>query len=258
MDSTTRKLGPTVQGRETPVPVDVGGARTGPPRPLADDCSGGTVASQADLLETTTGKGKGGSSTQGKSFLESLGKRMQRIPSLQKIQTSANGPFSAPVSPVGNMAVLDLTWSDDEGRSLKRRKEEDGTNMDQEVIEGDKKMAVALRKIIKDIDKESRKMMQVIRENTNTKRELREIAGKMRSLTSQLMTTEAQEMLRRLGVKGSVHNVENLDAEVQTEETNLIYELEFLRDTNRKLILENTKLKEEIQNKRRKWSQTTR
>lgn len=46
--------------------------------------------------------------------------------------------------------------------------------------------------------------MKLVRENTNTKREIKEMASKLRSLTSQLMTTEAQNVFQKMGTKGNI------------------------------------------------------
>lgn len=59
-------------------------------------------------------------------------------------------------------------------------------------------MACSIRKIIRSLDTEVRKVAVIAKER-NTKREIKESSLKLRSLLSQLMTNEVQELLQKLG-----------------------------------------------------------
>lgn len=105
------------------------------------------------------------------------------------------------------MGVLDLTWNDEENRSTKRKKFGD-TNIEEDktVNDGERMLAGKIVKIIKDLDEEIRIMSKVVKDNVNTKREIKDSIAKLRSKMSQLMTCEAQGLLSVLGRTQSKEN----------------------------------------------------
>ncbi|KAJ8953414.1 hypothetical protein NQ318_023531 [Aromia moschata] len=138
--------------------------------------------------------------------------------------------YSAPSSPTMNVAVLDLTWDEDEARSVKKRRYEEEssetptTDTDDDVQAGEEKLATKIRKVIKTLDKDIRTLV-VLTGEKNIKGEIKEMAVRLRSLMSQIMTNEAQAILQKMGkaesdtipVNTTVKQVEYMDTLQQTE-----------------------------------------
>lgn len=121
-------------------------------------------------------------------------------------------------APSRNMAFVDLTWDQEQGRSSKRKRPSDSVDPvnrrektdDKEDVDEDlgrdDKMRNLLRKVIHKMDKASRELSKLIKENPNTKREIKEVGAQIRSLSSTLETEEIQELLRKIGRDTVVEN----------------------------------------------------
>lgn len=144
---------------------------------------------------------------------------------IEKLKGSLNVSRSAPTSP--NTAEIVLTWDEEAGRSVKRRRDDSlTTSKSEEQDRESEKMAEALRKLIRSIDKEIRTLSKMVKDNINTKKEIKETTLTLRSLSSRLMTTEYQGLLAGLG-RGTSSSAVNAcnpveDAGTQTEGGELV------------------------------------
>lgn len=113
---------------------------------------------------------------------------------LLKLKMGQGVSTSAPTSP--NIGTMDLTWDEDEARSVKRKRvgEEQAQQKSQELVSSEERMAKVLRKSIKEVDGEVRKLAEWTKER-NTKKEIKEIASKLRSLMSIVLSNQNWELL---------------------------------------------------------------
>lgn len=130
--------------------------------------------------------------------------RSQRSSKLMRMTTVLSpekyeqiGPTSATGTPVAkNVGYLDLTWDHEERRSAKRRRGDSPvTQKENEQLTEHRKMQAKLKTRLLKLEKEAQKFQQLIRDNTNTKKEIKEQSEKIRSTTSQIMTRELQAVL---------------------------------------------------------------
>lgn len=119
---------------------------------------------------------------------------------MEKLKAGLVESTSAPTSP--NVGCLDLTWDEDEARSVKRKRED-------EVTSGER-LARALRKTFKEVDGEVRKLSERAKER-NTKKEIKEIAAKLRSLMSLALTDQNWELLQTMGRRTQERNMEECE-----------------------------------------------
>lgn len=212
----------TEQGRDTPVPVGVGGSRAGPPRPSSDDCPAKPVGDQAGSLVLNTGKKTreerrsslpklnlsgslptcGEMSIDTKAALEDtvrlgyLGKQKDK---LANIFLESRNAVSAPTSPMTNVQVLDLTWDEAGERSVKRKRAEGNVlQTAEEAKSAEERLARSLRKTLKDVDKDVRALAELAKER-NTKKEIKDLASRLRSMMSLVMSDTNQQLMQNLG-----------------------------------------------------------
>ncbi|KAJ8939472.1 hypothetical protein NQ318_022526 [Aromia moschata] len=212
----------TVQGRDTPVPVGEGGARAGSPRPSSNDCPGPPVDPQAGALKKAI-EGIDKDKNVQEWAKAALGKTKDKPRLRLRCDLREKQAYSAPSSPTMNVAVLDLTWDEDEARSVKKRRYEEEssetptTDTDDDVQAGEEKLAMKIRKVIKTLDKDIR-TLAVLTGEKNIKGEIKEMAVRLRSLMSQIMTNEAQAILQKMGkAESDTIPVEYMDTLQQTE-----------------------------------------
>lgn len=95
------------------------------------------------------------------------------------------------------IATLDLTWNNDEGRSIKRKREgENGKTTCGDDGGFDAATTLASKDIMGQIDSTIRELAAIVRDNSNTKKEINEITTRLRDLSSQLMTEKMQDALK--------------------------------------------------------------
>lgn len=89
---------------------------------------------------------------------------------LLKLKMGQGVSTSAPTSP--NIGTMDLTWDEDEARSVKRKRvgEEQAQQKSQELVSSEERMAKVLRKSIKEVDGEVRKLAEWTKERNTKKR----------------------------------------------------------------------------------------
>lgn len=128
----------------------------------------------------------------------SLGKRRESLAKLRfdpEFRVSA----SAPTSP--NVSTLELTWDEDKERSIKRKKvsmELMVGDDDAEILSANIRLANSFRRILGDVDEDVRKLAESAKER-NTKREIKEICGRLRSQMSLLTSATKRQLLMKLG-----------------------------------------------------------
>ncbi|KAK4873768.1 hypothetical protein RN001_013128 [Aquatica leii] len=144
-----------------------------------------------------------------------------------------------------NMGLLDLTWDEEEGRSVKkrRRNETEETPARQDDVSLPLKLAARFRKTLKEMDKEIGILSQYVRENTNTKKEIKSCARSLKSLNSALNTDEMKELLQSLGRAHRDAEQENLEQKLLEEITERKHREAELIEKNYKL----TKLQRELE-----------
>lgn len=152
------------------------------------DCLGSSVALQADIPEPVTGE---------KTYVKPA--KRTRGP-LGKLCLGIEGTRSAPSSPTANISVLDLTWDEEEARSVKRMREDAASTETgyEDAYSINAKLAFTVRETLKKIDTETRSPAEHARER-NTKKEIKEISSHLRSLLSVITSSQVQQLLQRLG-----------------------------------------------------------
>lgn len=152
---------------------------------------------------------------------------------------------SAPTSP--NLGIVDLTWDEEKGRSVKRKCKEGAAQEQRRSPHEDKNMAGSIMKLIRNLEKEVRALGKVVRENANTKREIKDITSSLRSMTSRLVSDEMQAILCTMGKKTEVDvsiaepRVEDKGCQAESDQRgkdvvrDLHQELEFLQKENQML-----------------------
>lgn len=142
-------------------------------------------------------------------------------------------------TPTLNKSIcIDLCWDEDEGKSIKKRKlselgEHRGNNAEAENYLSTAQETSArnakwksLKKLIKSMDEVTRELSKLITNNTNTKREIKEAASKLRTKSSLMNTADMWEFINsiRAGDVLSTKETEvpgyNIDCNTQTEDTN--------------------------------------
>lgn len=172
-----------MQERDTPVPVDVGGGRTGLPRPSADDCSAGTVSSQADLLETATGKGKSSLNRIGPK----LGVECKELPKYDRI-----GSISSQLK-----SIRRNSWGGEPPRKRKVR-DDSFEGVGDSVTPYKRKQdpaAFTLMEALDMITKYTRILDKLVGENPNTKKEIKETVSHLRKNAEVIGRITVQEWL---------------------------------------------------------------
>ncbi|XP_066261221.1 golgin subfamily A member 6-like protein 25 [Euwallacea similis] len=197
MMERTEEKSVTAQRRETLVPVGEVGEREGPPRPLASILSASQAGNQAGTLATATGTKKTQESSEKQENKERTPTKTQKLKKLSMVVSPSEyyTPGKTPARETQkNITFLDLTWDDEEHKSVKRKRVEDN---DTERMGGspDKKLKRKLRKLLARMEKEVKHLRKVARENQNTKKEIKEIAENLNCITSGIMTTEMQNVM---------------------------------------------------------------
>lgn len=120
------------------------------------------------------------------------------------IQTSPSEPWGSLFTEKGtpkNVGCVDLQWDERQGKSVKRKKGDGGSDTQdtwKEDAGKSKKLATKIRTIIEVLNKETKDLSKLSKENVTTKREIKESIGKLRSLASQLMTNDMQEIIQSM------------------------------------------------------------
>jgi hypothetical protein len=101
----------------------------------------------------------------------------------------------------GNLSLLEYKWDHEEHRSVKKRRLEE-TSLEDEIVEVEKARTLLVRKykqLVTRLGKETKALCQIVRENQNTNRKIKEVSNKLESTVSQMTTEEMQELLHTLG-----------------------------------------------------------
>ena len=135
-------------------------------------------------------------------------------------------PQSKPAG--SNISIIDLTWCEEDGRSHKRKRTDRLKEEEQEEMDADSKLQTKLLQLIKQLDKEARKLDKTMADNPNTKREIKEISLAIRSLTSQATTKHIWSMVstrhqRRSKGPELVAMTETEDAGCQVDTTETMF-----------------------------------
>jgi hypothetical protein len=112
-------------------------------------------------------------------------------------------PAAEKLSP-GNITTFDYKWDHDEHKSIKKRKIEE-TSLEEELRDVEKAKILLARKykqLITRLEKETKALCQIVRENQNTNRKIKEVSYKLESTVSQMNTEEMHELLNTLGQEG--------------------------------------------------------
>jgi hypothetical protein len=112
-------------------------------------------------------------------------------------------PAAEKLSP-GNITTFDYKWDHDEHKSIKKRKIEE-TSLEEELRDVEKARILLARKykqLITRLEKETKALCQIVRENQNTNRKIKEVSYKLESTVSQMNTEEMHELLNTLGQEG--------------------------------------------------------
>jgi len=191
----------TVQGRDTPVPVGDRGGREGLDRPSASDFSASPVVHQAGKATSATGTNE--------SDDEVLAPWR---PMEKRLSCNTSPPWSAGQQPQAvptptRTAYIDLRWDDEEGKSIKKRKREKAlSDPGRDLMEQHKETDAAKAKLkrakqlIKGIEDSTRELAKLVNHNVNTKKEIKEVASKLRALSSQLNTVEMWNLINSLKI----------------------------------------------------------
>lgn len=139
----------------------------------------------------------GSSKEQERAWFEGVMQKMkQGNIKLKKLDVEGKRTESAPVSPATNIGMFDLTWNEEEARSVKRRRTD--TELEEDIMSGEGRLATKIRKALVSIDEEIRKIARIARER-NVRKEVKEGVVKLRSLMSIITTDESSALLQRLG-----------------------------------------------------------
>jgi hypothetical protein len=112
-------------------------------------------------------------------------------------------PAAEKLSP-GNITTFDYKWDHDEHKSIKKRKIEE-TSLEEELRDVEKARILLARKykqLTTRLEKETKALCQIVRENQNTNRKIKEVSYKLESTVSQMNTEEMHELLNTLGQEG--------------------------------------------------------
>jgi hypothetical protein len=109
----------------------------------------------------------------------------------------------------GNMSILEYKWDHDKHRTVKKRRLEE-TSLEKELVEVEKARTLLVRKykqLLPRLGILPKALCQIVRENHNTNRKIKEVSNKLESTVSQMTTEEMQELLHMLGQgeKGKRH-----------------------------------------------------
>lgn len=134
--------------------------------------------------------------------------------------TLVNSPPREGEEAATNVGTVDLRWDDDAGRSIKRARRDSspGTMELTTVRDATSRKKAKYREIVYKLEAESRALIKLVRDNPNTKKEIKEVARTIRSLMSQATTAEMQAMVGT-GNTSDAEAGENED--LQTEITEL-------------------------------------
>lgn len=227
----------TVQRRETSVPVGYGGGKAGPTRPSSSDRGEMEVGDQANISKIATGSptnrqpqpglSKSGypSEPRGGNYpifqleeqrlrktstaTENISAITHEVKKIRTCTTVTSPPkpwsqlwdqpnaTSTPEGTSSNISYLDLTWNEEEGRSVKRKRIDKIENASVETRGQPKtyKLQEKIVELIKKLDKETTNMNKMLADKSNVKREIKDISQRIRSVMSQLMTKEIQNIL---------------------------------------------------------------
>ncbi|KAF5287023.1 hypothetical protein FQA39_LY16137 [Lamprigera yunnana] len=199
----------TVQGVGSPVPAR-GELGAGSPGSIIGHCTVVEVGDQAFPPRLNTGTE---TSTPGTSRGNTPYEWDEAYPPPLRESTPLGRPKKLQISPTmsdrtrqeetpSNIAYLDYTWSDEAGTSVKRKRRYTNSPTDdawKKEITVTARLANSYRKSIEKIKNEIKNLGKLIGENTNTKREIKEVSNKLRSLATVIGTAEMQDLLQSLG-----------------------------------------------------------
>jgi hypothetical protein len=95
------------------------------------------------------------------------------------------------------LSILEYKWDHEEHRSVKKRRLEE-TSLEDELVEVEKARTLLVRKykqLVTRLGKETKALCQIVRENQNTNRKIKEVSNKLESTVSQMTTEEMQALL---------------------------------------------------------------
>lgn len=274
MEVRSKEEGFTEQGRETSVPVGEDGGRSGPSRSSTDDWPTPMVGDQAGVLGTETGRGREDMIDPFKrrdSIARSpLDKRREAMDADKKsvesdedvaiVNPSPAPQVKKPVTKIIRSPPRHRTGSlpewfkprhpynhkevpmAPEERQYKKRREEMGrVGDDRDGVFDMDDPNYRLGDIVDKLDAEIKVIINTAKER-NTKKEIKEAAGKLKTLMARLSSIRVQGQLRLVDVRGE--GAEERQQEETREHLELIKENNVLRNRLKELRKENARLKE--------------
>lgn len=151
---------------------------------------------------------------------------------------------------------MDLTWDEEKRRSVKRKRDEPSVQKGKECSQDEDKRVSAVMKLIRSVEKEVRALGKVVRDNSNTKREIKDITQTLRSMTSRSVSTEMQAMLSTME-KSIVQDIARMESPVEDKACQVSQLVDYgdeirvrvgnLEKQLKETVEENRKLKREIE-----------
>lgn len=128
--------------------------------------------------------------------------------------------YGACVTPnTRNISVVDYFWNEEKGQSTekKRQKTEVATNTTKgTTLSKSDRLQRKVLELLKRLDKETGNLQKLVRENRNTKVEIKEEVEKVRSTATQIMTRDLMSILANLDTKEVTMVAETADVGLQT------------------------------------------
>ena len=222
--STENEFKPTVQGRDTPVPVESGVPRTGPTRPSTRDCPAFPVADQAGTHEIATGKVEDEGEDRGKpAWCTAQSTPKTPAGSRGRLSIENTPPWSCKENKredadmEGNIRIIDLTWDDEVDHPHKRKRVDDASVEIRDKEEDTAGTQGKWAKLLELVDLEARRLAKLVSLCPNTKKEIKESVAALRYMTSRLTSEEMTELRNEEQTKSKDKGADTAEAGCQVD-----------------------------------------
>ncbi|KAF5292490.1 hypothetical protein FQR65_LT01634 [Abscondita terminalis] len=182
---------------------------------------------------------------------------LERSPTLINGNTDSEGNID-PGTPK-NIAYHEYMYNEKTGTSVKRKRLDPQYSEEswRKEIASTEKAANAFRKSFRKIDTEVGNLSKLVRGNTNTKREIKDVTNKLKSLMKAVKSPEMQDLLQTLGTQQNRPNYDTISAlteeiqERKEKEEELIREIEKDKKEKEEIVVELGRIKEDAERLKR-------